>query len=296
MLFVPAVQQLLSAPLRCAKRHAAGFPLAFRHMYHQLKIEDMETAYDLYCQRKNYERSQKAKNQVLENIYNFYCLSEEEVSLALSQVVSNLENTTDISCEEFGKLANYLVAIHGAIGHEDEIKRCKKAMIQRLKKLNDKKFDSDFHFSQYISLDTAEEGQEFATWKKEMINALKEIPDLEFSFDYCPEHITDFYNMCSEQTEYFENKHCFASMLDVDKVVDLLKMASSDQINLFRGAFLAVYSGYNIGNTFAEDKAALKELKERIDTLINSGEIKDRIVLLQTKYFSDNLQSILDKM
>ena len=223
-------------------------------------------------------------------------MSEEEVSLALSQVVSNLENTTDISCEEFGKLANYLVAIHGAIGHEDEIKRCKKAMIQRLKKLNDKKFDSDFHFSQYISLDTAEEGQEFATWKKEMINALKEIPDLEFSFDYCPEHITDFYNMCSEQTEYFENKHCFASMLDVDKVVDLLKMASSDQINLFRGAFLAVYSGYNIGNTFAEDKAALKELKERIDTLINSGEIKDRIVLLQTKYFSDNLQSILDKM
>ena len=84
--------------------------------------------------------------------------------------------------------------------------------------------------------------------------------------------------MCSEQTEYFENKHCFASML------------------VFRGAFLAVYSGYNIGNAFAEDKAALQELKEQIDTLINSGEIKDRIVLLQTKYFSDNLQSILDKM
>ena len=265
-------------------------------IYHQLKVEDMETAYDQYCQRKNYERNQKEKNQVLEKIYDYYCLSEKEVSSALRQVVVNLENTTDISCEEFGKLANYLVAIHGAIGHEDEIKRCKKAMIQRLKKLNDKKFDSDFHFIQYISLDTAEECQEFATWKKEMINALKEIPDLEFSFDYCPEHITDFYNMCSEQTEYFENKHCFASMLNVDKVVDLLKMALPAQIDQFRGAFLAVYSGYNIGNTFAEDKDALKELKEQIDALIHSGEIEDKIVLLQTKYFSDNLQSILDKM
>lgn len=265
-------------------------------IYHQLKVEDMEMAYDQYCQRKNYERSQKAKNQVLENIYNFYCLSEEEVSLALSQVVSNLENTTDIFCEEFGKLANYLVAIHGAIGHENEIKRCKAAMIRRLREVTDKKFDCDFHFSQYISLDTAEECQEFATWKKEMINALKEIPDSEYFFDYCPEHITDFYKMCSEKSEYFENKHCFAAMLDVDKVVDLLKMASPDQINLFRGAFIAVYSGYNIGNTFAEDKVVLKELKEQIDALIHSGEIEDKIVLLQTKYFSDNLQSILDKM
>ena len=80
------------------------------------------------------------------------------------------------------------------------------------------------------------------------------------------------------------------------EVVDLLKMALPAQIDQFRGAFLAVYSGYNIGNTFAEDKDALKELKEQIDALIHSGEIEDKIVLLQTKYFSDNLQSILDKM
>ena len=57
-----------------------------------------------------------------------------------------------------------------------------------------------------------------------------------------------------------------------------------------------MYSGYNIGNTFAEDKDTLKELKEQIDALIHSGEIEDKIVLLQTKCFSDNLQSILDKM
>lgn len=38
VLFVLAVQQLLSTPLRHAKRHAAGFPLAFRHMVDSILV------------------------------------------------------------------------------------------------------------------------------------------------------------------------------------------------------------------------------------------------------------------
>ena len=38
VLFVLVVQQLLSTPLRRAKRHAAGFPLAFRHMVDSILV------------------------------------------------------------------------------------------------------------------------------------------------------------------------------------------------------------------------------------------------------------------
>lgn len=277
------------------------FPLlrmAYNYIVFQQDPKDkLFSANYFYSMQKILDKSQSEIKKPLEIIYSYYDHYEKNVADALNLLTENLEKTTDIPISEFGKLANYLVAVHSAIRHDDEILRCRSAMVERLKtSKNDEQTEKRISFHDGLELKAAEEIRELDEWKEEMIGALKSGQEKDLAFDYQPESVAKFYEtVCSHRSDIV-NKRCFASQFDVDKTVDFLKKANPKQIGDLRRTFHCVYGFSNIGDFFADDKETLVEMKHAIDKLIESGEKKDKIILLQLRYFSDNLKSFIERL
>ena len=277
------------------------FPLlrtAYNYIVSQfISKEELILANNLYCMQKEFEKSQAEIKKHLDVIYSYYDHYEKDVADALYHVTENLEKAVDIPVNEFGKLANYLVAVHSAIGHDDEILRCRSAMVERLKTCkNDEQTERRISFHDGLELKEQDKIRELDEWKKEMIDALKSGQEKDLAFDYQPESVAKFYEtVCSHRSDIV-NKRCFASQFDVVKIVDFLKKATPEQIGDLRSTFHCVYGFSNIGDFFTDDKETLVEMKHAVDKLIEGKEIEDKIVLLQLKWFSENLQSFIDRL
>ena len=84
--------------------------------------------------------------------------------------------------------------------------------------------------------------------------------------------------------------------LSVADLLDLIKSCTAEQIASIRSAIRSVYSFSNIDEFFSEDKNSLIELKEGVDSLINSGSIRDTIILLQLTWLEENLEEYISSL
>lgn len=277
------------------------FPL-LRSMYDYMvnqKIDNdlLNSEYNTYCAQKTFDKAQTEIRKKLEIIYSFPYEYEKTVVDGLKTIASNLEKTEDIPVYEYGKLANYLVAISHVIGCKEDVNRCRQSMVNHLLNIPyDAQLENNISFHDGIELDSQEQRIELSNWENEMIDAIRTSIKEKLAFDYNPKNVEAFYRSTYDNISSYIKIGRFASLFDANKTIEFLKESSPKQIDYLRRAFLSVYNFSNIGDYLESDKNALIKLNKEIDSLIKQKTINDKIVLRQLVFFSGNLRAILKKM
>ena len=95
----------------------------------------------------------------------------------------------------------------------------------------------------------------------------------------------------------FINEGGFANKLDTNKIIEMFKLCTPKQIEEFRGILQCIYMGVsNIAQFMSGDADNLQVVKDGVDELINNGKSFDKIQLLQLKWLSGNLETIIKKL
>lgn len=200
-----------------------------------------------------------------------------------------------IPVNEYGKLANYLIAIKYDLECGDLVEKCKEAMLNNLCEVDFITKDKIiFHNS--IQLETQEAIDELSQFKKAIEEKLNKNDSSLFDFDNSIQNLPNFCSEVSRQSGSFTSKRCFAVKLDTDKFVELLKQCSAIQIQQLRGMLQSVYSFSNINDFFSGDKETLVNLKTKIENMINAYKLFDKIQLKQIKYLISNLGEYIARL
>lgn len=257
-----------------------------------IDIDKFKEYNDLYVRTRNYEIDDEELYNKLHCIYSFYFSKEEDVIVAIGNVLDLLKSNK-IPLTMYGKLANYLIAIKSWIGQEEIIENCKQYMLNNLI-ANDAKVEDCIRMHDSFQLEE-NDAQELADFKQQMLQKLKSTYSDSFDFDYSPEKIDDFYDYVYNNRSTFVSRGAFAVKIDTGEFVRLLENCSAEQILKLRRAFHIVYSFSN-DEYFIRDKDALLELKNQSEVLLNNTGTLDKIQKKQLQYFCDKLQTIIDKL
>ena len=246
----------------------------------------------------NYNKFMNAKNELqkyLNVIYSYYISPEEEVISAVRFIEDKLKTTQDIPLEDYGKLANYLIAIKSDLKCDDLVDNCKKNMLDNITEINLETMDN-IRFHAGIQLETTESIEELQIFKEELSKKAKLNNKNELKFDYSKESIEDFCDYIYKNRNSFISKRCFAEKIINERFVELLKKCNAYEISELRNAFHTVYSFSNIKDFFAGDRDSLVDLKKRIEEMVNSDNEYDKIQLKQINYFINYLNELIETL
>lgn len=265
---------------------------------HSFNGKDLIDAQNVYVRQKESSSAISAAKESLEVLY--YCVvhTEEDVKKALNTIADSLEKTKDIPCDEFGRLANYLISVRSLVGQNDIIQRCKRAMLNRLQKEGGDQERKSLSFHSGIELESEEDRIELSVWQKEMLSSItqKRQNDFGFAFDYQLESILSFCDNANKHVQDYSAQHHFASLFDVEKLIELLKNASPEQIHGLTNTFLNVYHMSNIEDFFSEDLNSLKQIQHGIEEILKESDTFDKIARYNLKVLSDSLGSFIEKL
>lgn len=261
-----------------------------------LDLNALKNANEEYCKREKFEKSQTEIAEYLNVIYSYYVEEEQKVLEAQNYIIDKLNTTNMIPFSEYGKLANYFIAIKYTIHCDQLTEHFKEAIINNLDKVELKTFDSLGFYSGMI-LESEDALKEFKEFKNQMLSNINNSTNILVSFDYSLENIDAFCENVSRQKNSFLEKRCFAKNINNDKLIELLKTCTAKQIQSIREIYLTVYSFSNINDFFQDDKNCIHDLKEKVYELsLNKNIGYDRIQIKQLEYFVDNLQSIENRL
>lgn len=277
------------------------FPLprvCYDYIKNQIIPTGLKQLSETYTKQKTEEAAQKEIREHLGVLYSYFSTPEKEVKKELIYVRDKVERNEGISYKEYTKLANYLVAIHHIIGCDDEINRCRKAMIDNLKEAKPVDLTEDTFFGGGIQLNTKEEVEEFQKWKNEIDGVIRQKRMEGDSFDCFDEvNILTYYDYVRSHEHDIYAKRQFAKRFDVEKFVDSLMKAPPSQIVTIRSMFQYVYMPANIKEFLIDDKNALCEIKTKLDENVSNPNVDmDKISRHQLCWFLNELQEYIDKM
>lgn len=261
-----------------------------------LDLNALKNANEEYCKREEFEKNQTEIAEYLNVIYSYYIEEEQKVLDAQDYIIEKLKTTNIIPFSEYGKLANYFIAIKYTIKCDQLTEQFKEAIINNLNKEEIKKTDS-LGFYSGIILESEDARKEFSEFKNQMLSNINDSASIFISFDYSVESIETFCKKIYQQENLFLEKRCFAKNINNDKLIELLKICTAKQIESIREIYLTVYSFSNINDFFQDDKNCIHDLKEKVNELsLNKNIGYDRIQIKQLEFFRDNLQSIEDRL
>lgn len=251
-----------------------------------------------FLRQKEFERRKGIIRDNLDRIYYSYLSTETEVVAAVNAIAKSLEETKDIPCIEFGKLANYLVYLRPILDQDDSILRCRKAMLRRLRKEGGQQEKRAVSLHDGIELHSELAQAELKEWKKEMLSAISEREQrrFDFDFDYQPESVIEFCESLNSRTNGFIENKRFASLFDIDRFLSLLKVVSSKEVYALRDTFLCVYRMSNIEDFFADDYSALQQIVNGLEKQIDNREAADKLALHQLRLFLNNLKEMVNRL
>ena len=275
------------------------YPL-YRFSYDYICSQYLDTDVIKKCNNDYYLYREKMSiknemSQYLGTIYSYYISSEVEVKRAVEFILKKLKETNDIPYEEYGKLANYLIAIKDDLKCDSVVDECKEIMLSKITNVSDKTRDRII-FHSGIELESDKAIKELKQFKESLKNKIDTYGLYDLDFDYSKEKIEDFYNYVRDNKDSFISRHCFARKINNCKFVNLLKQCSASEIEELRSVFHIVYSPSNIKDFFADDKESLEDLKIRIDELFNGENSFDKIQKKQIKYFTDYLKELVSRL
>ena len=119
---------------------------------------------------------------------------DQKQSKECTKFVGNkLENTKDIPYDEYGKLANYLIAIKADIKDcSDIVDKCKHRMLSKISEVPNEIEDEIINHSGF-QLETSDAILELKTFESELYKAIEQNNKNKFVFSYS---LNDFDNFC----------------------------------------------------------------------------------------------------
>lgn len=176
-----------------------------------------------------------------------------------------------------------------------DIKRAKELLIKNLYNKGSE-INADFIFTTVPATDAgAVVLEEFKELKEDMIASLMAKDVAIFDFDYQPSSISAFHSNVCDNRGRIHRDGSFMSRLDPEKLTEMLKHCTAENIQDFRGALLTVYEPRNIRDFLEHDKEALEKLLTKIKELLSYNGF-DKIQKMQLCFFENNLNEFIAKL
>ena len=264
--------------------------------YQELDVSKIKDHQEAFLERQEFEKRQRETRTALSILYDFHTQNGEILALAVEAIRDELKEGTTIPTSEYGKLANYLIAVRVVLEQPDIIDECKSIMLDNLQKSKQKDSKALDRLKIHDSFGFWEEIQkaEYNNYKEQMILAFQGNA-LAISSDSTPleylKKITDL--MCDSDSPIRQNKS-FMDKIDIEKIVEGLEKATAEQVSNFRSGILSVYRVVNVSDFLPNDKEGLIELQKGVQGLLDESKGKDKIVQLQYSWLVGNLQMGID--
>jgi hypothetical protein len=260
-----------------------------------LNINQIQKLHNGYVKNKKDLATKKELEPYFKIIYSYYICSEDEIKDAVDKIRDFLKTKDTIPVAEYGRLANYLISIKRDISYNEVVEECKKLMINNISKTDNKSIDRIVIHSG-ISLETQDDENELNLFIEELNNKIKNKNNELKYFDYSIENLDYFCEYIRENKDSFIIERSFAKQLNNDKIINLIKQCTAEQMQKLRSVFHYVYSFSNIGEYYSNDKESLIDLQEKVNALLNKEKAFDKIQIKQLRYFYNNLKDFIERL
>lgn len=278
------------------------FPL-YKCCYNYIKLQDFEkTQFKKdetdFKQQKDFKIKQKNLQNALKILYDFYISTDTEVTSAVNIIYNYLkkdENYFDL--KHYSKLASYLIAVRECINDETIIDKCKAEILKKLQNVDNSNATAyNLIHSNGIELWTEDQKNEYSDFCQAMLDAVNAHSSALLKKISSPEDIQFLAKSIYNNMGKYIRTRQFAAQLDMCAILNVLPNCSASIIDELRGAFISLYRSVNAKDLLAGDEPALTLLKKGIATLIASGNINDKVEILQLKWFVRNLEDIITRL
>jgi len=265
-------------------------------IYQEVNSEAIATSQEAFIERKKYEMKQHEMNTALNILYDFPTQREEILALAVESIRDELKSGDGIPLVEYGKLANYLIAVKSLLENSEIINECKKIMLGNIEKDVEKnrKVLDRLRFHDSFSLWESEQQEEYNQFIDQMFSTFQEKVFVSIE-DENPivylEKVSNF--MCDKESDIRQERK-FLKNIDIEKITKGLEKATAIQVSNFRRGILSVYDIANIRSFLPDDKDALIELSIAVQKLLGENKGVDRVVRLQYTWLVGNIKKVID--
>ena len=257
-------------------------------VYQNRKFDDLEKAQKSFFSRLELLKSNSELKMVLDVIYNYLTETELKLGQAISSLLQMIKSKK-VWLSEYPKIGNYLISIKFSVGFEQEIKDCLDEMINTYEANDDD--DTMFLSSGGIELIGDKANEEFENFKSKLLESKQTYREI-VNFDYTKDNLDKFIDAILKNKDKYITSRGFASYINNERLVDLLKTLSAKEISLIRQAFLGVYYFSNIKDFFANDLNSLKDLHSKLCDLKNYNKF-DKIQKLQIDFFAKRINTLV---
>lgn len=269
------------------------FKFCFDYIFTQkLSKAAIDSDADAFKRYMLFDRSASSKDKDIRILNSYSISTEAEVKAALESVTVRLMNPDDIPYSDYGLLALLTIGLKYDLGLDT--KAAKELLI---KNVSGKEENIRDEFIWSLPANYSDEAkEEFNELREKMIASLKGGSIVIPCFDYKPEQIHAIQEYVDNKRGFIFASHGFVSRLDIQKLVNMIKDCSSDQIARVREIFISLYlRTSNIREFLANDLLSIQRLQQEIAKLTTYNGF-DKVQQLQCKWFVENLQSIIKRL
>lgn len=267
--------------------------------YRYIKYQELDTSkikyyQDAFLERRKFEQKQRETNTALSILYEFHTQKGDILEIAVEEIKETLESGTTIPLIEYGKLANYLVAVRNLLKNTALVDECKRAMLDNLSHNADNRVIERLKIHDSFAFWDKGQTDEYNAFMLEMTSVFHKTTFAVLD-DVTPlgylKKITEF--MCDNENPLYRNK-TFMEQVDVGKIIGGLEKATAELVSDFRRGILSIYRAVNVRDSLPNDKDALVSLRDGVQSLINEEKGRDKIVRLQYSWLLSNIQTGID--
>ena len=252
-------------------------------------IGEIKSALKYYTDYMKKGKWNSGKDEDLLILKDFYVRAEDEVVEALSNIPKKINDGT-IPYYDYGVIANFVVAIKYEAEIDFDIETIINAIIDGLRSLN-VNIEFESLFSSGFELKNEKGLEYFEHIKQRMKEAITGI-DKNFEFIYKPSALMDYYKKLDQSSADLIRRHGFAHKLDIQRVIDMLKQCSPEEIGIFRSLFMELYRFEHYSRVLEEDIKALIAIRDAASKLVKYDGYH-KIQKMQLKWFINNLSDII---
>ena len=253
----------------------------------------VELAQNAYKEAQLYDEDKSRNDKDLQKIKSYFVQSEKELLQVITNIETRLDDINDISFYEYGQLANYLFVIKSVL--DCDISTILKKILRNLEGRGEK-LNCYLLFRFGINITDEQAKTDFNIFQKEIEKALQKNKGAILGFKYTVDDLDRFYNDLYQARGSYIGNNAFAGELDNEKLLDLLKQSSANDIYIIRSIFHCIYSSVNIKDFLEKDKEILLTIKDRVADLYNTYNDFDKIQKLQISWLISDLEKIIQQL
>lgn len=271
--------------------HFPLFRFCFDYITAQrLSREAIDSDYEAFNKYKLYDKSNAYSDDDLRVLNNYDTSTEKEVMSALGNVEKRLKDKNDISYNDYGRLAVLVIALKNDL--KVDIEPIKELLVDNLRGKGEHLRDELFwSIPKRFTKESADELNQLM--ERMMLSLKDQIPEIP-EFDYQPTQAGLLVSYVSDKRGFILESGRFATRIDTQRFIEMLKLCSAEQIIKVREAFNTLYT--SIGNTkeyLSNDLPAILQIKKEVDS-IREYEGFDKIQSLQCGRFAEELARIVN--